>query len=469
MDRKLIITTGLKSNIYLILEDDVPVELKLEDTELSKQAGSIYKGKIKSYSSAMEAFFVDIGEEREAFLPLKDVCEESRGNLKVGSSVIVQVKRSPVSTKGAKLSSKISLPGKYLVLLPYNLGKVSISSKLEDKEERDALKERITELIKSYNPDNYGIIIRTSGKNATSEDILSDFQFLKNLWGDILKESKHRKAPSILYEEPFKAFSIIRDYGGEFKEIVSDKIQLLKEIKEFLVKNFPKSNIKLTPYRKRKESLYFEYGIDRVISKILSSHVYLKNGSYIVIEETEALVVIDVNSGSCHKQKNLEETAYKINIEAAKEIVRQVRLRDLGGIIVIDFIDMMEQKHRDNLIEFLRNEFKKDKRPVKIKGLTQLGLLELSRKKLEESIVKQLTESCSVCSGRGFYRSEEILLFEIEKTISKLKPFVRLKLTVPVKLHKSARELIEKLGLVNYVELSYNSKLQDKFEVEKLE
>lgn len=469
MDRKLIITAGLKNNLYLILEDGIPVELKLEDTELSKQAGSIYKGKIKSYSTAMEAFFVDIGEEKEAFLPLKDVCEDARDSLKVGSSVIVQVKRSPISTKGAKLSSKVSLPGKYLVLLPCNKGKVSISSKLEDIEERETLKESVLDLIKDYNPDSYGIIIRTSAKNAIVEDILSDFQFLKQLWSNILNDSKHKRAPSILYEESFKAFSIIRDYGGEFKEIVSDKIQILKEIKGFLAKNFPKSNIKLTPYRKRKESLYFEYGIDKVVSKILSSHVYLRNGSYIVIEETEALVVIDVNSGSCHKQKNLEETAYRINIEAAREIVRQVRLRDLGGIIIIDFIDMMEQKHKDELIEFLRNEFKKDKRPVKIKGLTQLGLLELSRKKLEESVVKQLTESCLVCSGRGFYRSEEVLLFEIEKTLSKLKPFLRLKLIVPQKTQKSVRELLEKLGLVNYVELSYNSKLQDKFEVEKLE
>lgn len=469
MERKLIITTGLKNNIYLILEDGVPVELKFEDTEITKQAGSIYKGKVKSYSSAMEAFFVDIGEEKEAFLPYKDVCQEHLSELKSGSSIIVQVKRSPVSTKGAKLSSKISLPGKYLVLLPFNRGKISISSKLEEKEERERIKAKIESLLKEYNTDNYGVIIRTSAKNATEEDILSDFEFLKQLWSSIQQDAKHKKAPSLLYEEPFKAFSILRDYGGEFSEIISDKIQLLKDLKDFINKNFPKSNIKLTPYRKRKESLYFEYGIEKIISKMLSPYVYLKNGSYIVIEETEALVVIDVNSGSCHKQKNLEETAYKINIEAAKEIVRQIRLRDLAGIIVIDFIDMMEQKHKDELIEFLKNEFKKDKRPVKVKGLTELGLLELSRKKLEESVVKQLTESCNFCNGKGFIKSEDIVMFEIEKTLNKLKPFSRVKITAPAKIQKRLKEYLENLGLINIVELSYNNKIQDKVEVEKIE
>lgn len=466
MERKLIITAGLRNNIYLILEDGVPVELKLEDLEISKQAGSIYKGKVKSYSNAMEAFFVDIGEEKEAFLPYKDVCEEHRVQLKPGSPVIVQVKRLPVSTKGAKLSSKISLPGKYLVLLPFNKGKISISSKLEEK---DNLKIKIESLLKDYNYDNYGIIVRTSAKNATDEDILSDFQFLKQLWDDIQQDAKHKKTPSLLYEEPFKAFSIIRDYGGEFSEIISDKIQLLKDIKEFISKNFPKVNIKLTPYRKRKESLYFEYGIDKVISKILSPYVYLKNGSYLVIEETEALVVVDVNSGSCHRQKNLEETAYKINMEAAKEIVRQIRLRDLAGIIVIDFIDMIEQNHKDALIEFLKSEFKKDKRPVKVKGLTELGLLELSRKKLEESVIKKLTESCGFCSGKGFVKSEEIVMFEIEKTLNKLKPFSKIRITIPAKIQKRLKDYLENLGLINFVELSYNNKTQDKIEVEKIE
>ncbi|WP_297888956.1 Rne/Rng family ribonuclease [Sulfurihydrogenibium sp.] len=469
MDRKLIITTGTKKNFYLILEDNTPVELKVEDIEMSKQAGNIYKGKVISYSSAMEAYFVDIGEDKEAFLPKKDVCEEECKNLKKGSVILVQVKRSPVSTKGAKLSCKLSLPGKFLVLLPQNKGKVSISSKYEDQEIRDNLKKRITNLINQLNPDNYGIIIRTSAINATDEEIIEDFQFLKRLWEEIKKDSEKLKAPALVYEEPFKAFTIVRDYAADFSEVVCDDIKILKQIKSFISENFPNSTVKLTPYRKRKQSLFFEYGIDKVINKILSPYAYMKSGSYLVIQETEALVVIDVNSGSCHKQKNLEETAFKINTEAIKEIVRQIRLRDLAGIIIIDFIDMIEKEHKEKLLEMLKEEFKKDKRPVKIKGLTQLGLVELSRKKIEESLVKQLSQSCQVCYGKGYLRSEEVLLFEIEKTLQKLKPYSKLKLVLNPKLSYEINKLLENLNLKDVVEIEYNNKMHvDKYEVEKI-
>ncbi|MGB9766906.1 MAG: Rne/Rng family ribonuclease [Sulfurihydrogenibium sp.] len=469
MDRKLVITTGYNKNFYLILEDNTPVELKVEDIETSKQAGNIYKGKVISYSSAMEAFFVDIGEDKEAFLPKKDVCEEDCKNLKKGSTILVQVKRSPVSTKGAKLSCKITLPGKFLVLLPKNKGKVSISSKYEDEVIRNSLKERILNLIKDLNTENYGIIIRTSAINATDEDIIEDFNFLKELWENIKRDSEKLKAPALVYEEPFKAFTIIRDYAADFSEIISDDIKLLKDIKNFLANNFSNVNVKLTPYRKRKESLFFEYGIDKVINKILSPYAYMKSGSYIVLQETEALVVIDVNSGSCHKQKNLEETAFKINTEAVKEIVRQIRLRDLAGIIIIDFIDMTEKEHKEKLLELLKEEFKKDKRPVKIKGLTQLGLVELSRKKLEESLVKQLSQSCQVCYGKGYLRSEEILLFEIEKVIQKMKPFAKLKITINPKLSNGLNQLLQKLNIKELVEIEYNNKMHiDRYEVEKI-
>lgn len=469
MDRKLIITSGTKKNFYLILEDSIPVELKIEDIETSKQAGNIYKGKVISYSSAMEAYFVDIGEDKEAFLPKKDICEEECKNLKKGSVILVQVKRSPVSTKGAKLSCKLSLPGKFLVLLPQNKGKISISSKYEDQEIRNSLKERILNLISSINPDNYGIIIRTSAINATDQEIIEDFQFLKELWEGIKKDSEKLKAPALVYEEPFKAFTIIRDYAADFSEIISDNIKLLKQIKNFIIENFPNANVKLTPHRKRKESLFFEYGIDKVISKILSPFAYMKSGSYIVIQETEALVVIDVNSGSCHKQKNLEETAFKINTEAVKEIVRQIRLRDLAGIIIIDFIDMTEKEHKEKLLEILKEEFKKDKRPVKIKGLTQLGLVELSRKKLEESLIKQLSQSCQVCYGKGYLRSEDVLLFELEKTLQKLKPFAKLKLIINPKHMNQVNKLLKNLNLQDSVEIEYNNKIHvDKYEVEKI-
>lgn len=468
MERKLVISSGLKSNFYLILEDSLPIELKIEDLEISKQAGSIYKGKILRYSPAMEAFFVDIGEDKEAFLPKKDICENDCDKLKKGSTVLVQVKRSPVSTKGAKLSCKITLPGKYLVLLPHNKGKISISSKLE--EEKNIIKEKIINLISPLNEENFGLIIRTAAKDASDEAIIEDFNFLKELWGNILKDYEKSKSGTLIYEEPFKAFSIIRDYAANFNEIITDNINILKQIKTFLAENFPNINIKMTPYRKRKESLFYEYQIDRIITKILSNYAYLKSGAYLVIQETEALTIIDVNSGSCHKQKNLEETAFKINTEAIPEIVRQIRLRDLGGIVVIDFIDMVENEHKEKIVEALKEEFKKDKRPVKVKGITQLGLVELSRKKLEESLVKQLSDTCQHCYGKGYLKSKEVLIFELEKTINKLKPFTKIKISINPKISKDIEALLDSLKIKEFTILEYNSKMQlDKFEVEKEE
>jgi len=469
LDRKLIITKGIKNTFYLILEDNIPVEFKIEDIEISKQTGNIYKGKVLRYSQAMEAFFVDIGEDKEAFLPKKDICEEVCKNIDKGSSILVQVKRSPVSTKGAKLSCKISLPGKYLVLLPQSKGKISISSKYEDNDERNEIKERIKNLLHEINQENFGLIIRTAAKDASDEAILEDFKFLIDLWDQIQKDYNKKKAPSIIYEEPFKAFAILRDYAGSFSEIISDDVSILKLIKKFVSENFPNANIKMTPHRKRKESLFYEYELDKLINKILSPYAYLKSGSYLVIQETEALVVIDVNSGSCHKQKNLEETAFRINLEAIPEIVRQIRLRDLSGIVVIDFIDMINQEHKEAIVERLKEEFKKDKRPVKIKGLTQLGLLELSRKKLEESLIKQLSDYCQHCYGRGYIKSQDVVIFELEKTINKLKPFAKMKIIINPKLSKAVDNLLENLKLKELVEIEYNNKMQlDKFEVEKV-
>jgi len=471
MNRKLVITSSWKSIFYLILEDNIPVELKVEDKELSKQTGNIYKGKVKKVVPAMNAYFVDIGEDKEAFLPVKDLCKEDKEckNLKVGDTVIAQVRRSPVSTKGAKLSCKIAIPGKYLVLLPRLKNQISISSKFEDQEFRENLKEHISNLIKPYNEEKYGFIIRTSSEKATDQQIIEDFLHLKQEWIEILKSAEKQKAPSLIYEESFKAYSILRDYAGEFEEIISDDINILKEIKKYITKNFPNVNIKLTPYRKRKQSLYYQYQIDKVINKILSPYVWLKSGAYLIIEETEALTVIDVNSGSYCKQKNLEDLAYSINLEAAKEIAYQIRLRDLAGIIIIDFIDMQQKEHKEALINFIKEEFKKDKRPIKVKGITELGLLEMTRKKIDESLIKQLSESCPVCNGKGFIKSEDIVLFEIEKATNQLKPFVKLIIKINPKIAKSVSELIKNLNLEDIVSIEYNNKLMvDKFELEKI-
>jgi len=466
VNRELVIISSRDLYLYVIYEDGEAVELRVEYRDLLKQSGNIYKGKVKRVVPAMNAAFVDIGEDREAFLPLKDI--HNCNDVKPNENIIVQVKRAAVSSKGAKLSCKITLPGKYLVLIPNN-PHISISSKIDDKDEKEKIKDHIQWLLEPFNEEQYGYIIRTSAVDASDEAIIEDFLSLKQLWENIQKLSRKKRTPTLLYEESSKVFGILRDYAGKFTKIVSDDIKKLKEIKEYIKKNF-KQEIKLEPYRKRKVSLYSYYEVDKVISKILNPYVWLKNGGYLVIEETEALVSIDVNSGSHCKHRSLEETAYHTNIEAMREIARHLRLRDLGGIIVIDFIDMKDEEKKKALIEQFKEEVKKDKRPVKIKSFTSLGLLELTRKKLEDSLIKQLTEICFSCNGNGFIKSKYLILFEIEKKISEMKPFIKLKLRVHPFIYRAVKELINELKLKDSIDIiSDINQHVNKFSIERVE
>ncbi len=472
MERELIITATLNLIFHQIREDNIPVELRVENLENTKQTGTIYKGKVKRIVPAMNAAFVDIGMEKEAFLPLKDLCSNSSeincDNLKAGQNLIVQIKRSPVSTKGAKLTCRVSLPGKYFVLLP-TTNQVSLSSKYEDPEEREELKERILELIQPINEKSYGFIIRTSAKYATDEEIINDFLILVDLWNSILKKAKRKKAPSILYEEPSKVISILRDYAGQFNRIITDNARICKEVQEYYESHFPGKNTEIVLYKKRKVSLFTKYEFGSIINKILSVNVWLKSGAYLVIEETEALVVIDVNSGSNCKEKNLEDTAFKINKEAAIEIARQLRLRDLGGIVVIDFIDMKKDKQKEDLIKIFNQELKKDKRPVRVKNFTSLGLLELTRKKLEESLTKQLSIICNVCKGKGYVKNPSVVLAYIEKSISEMRPFGKLVITVNPTLEDELKALLKEMKLDDLIEIKTDPNLSiDKYEIERV-
>ncbi len=466
MNRELVITSSKDLYLYVIYENKEPVEIRVDYKELLKQSGNIYKGKVKRIIHAMNAAFVDIGEDREAFLPLKDI--KNCQSIKPNENVIVQIKRAAVSSKGAKLSCKITLPGKYLVLIPSD-PYITISSKIDDKEYKEKIKEHIKWLLEPFNENRYGYIIRTSAAEASDEAIIEDFLSLKQQWDHILKNSKKKKTPSLLYEESSKIYSILRDYAGNFSRIISDDIKKLKEIKEYISKNFSRQ-IKLEPYRKRKVSLYSYYKVDRLINKILNPYVWLKSGGYLVIEETEALVSIDVNSGSHCRHKTLEETAYHTNIEAMKEIAKHLRLRDLGGIVIIDFIDMKDEEKKKALIEQFKQEVKKDKRPVKIKSFTSLGLLELTRKKIEDSLIKQLTDICITCHGNGFIKSKYLFAFELEKKISELKPFVKLKIKVHPYMFKTAKELTNQLKLSDSVDIiSDINQHINKFSIESVE
>ncbi len=463
MERELVVVSSKSLYMFVIFENKEPVELRVEYLNNFKQSGNIYKGKVKRIVPAMNAAFVDIGEDREAFLPLKDI-ERICPSIQVGKSILVQIKRAAINTKGAKLTCKITLPGKYIVLLP-TTKQVSISSKIENKK----LKEEIKELLEPFNKEGYGFIIRTSAEHAQPESIIEDFLSLKNLWEKIQKQASSKKMPSLIYEEKDKIFSLLRDYAGEISKVITDDIKLYKELKSHIKKHFPDKKIQIELYKNKNVSLYSFYQIDRLIGKILNPYVWLKSGGYLVIEETEALVTIDVNSGKHCKHQSLEDTAYHTNLEAAKEIAKHMRLRDLGGIIVIDFIDMKDEERKEALKEFLKEEVKKDKRPVKIKDFTSLGLLELTRKKLEESLIKQLSDVCITCKGRGYTKNYQLLLFEIEKKIEEFKPFAKLSLKIHPSLEEIIKDLLKKLQLEDLIEIKYDINLSiDKYVIERL-
>jgi len=461
LNRRLVIVSSKNLYMFIIYENEEPIELRVEYLNHFKQSGNIYKGKVKRFVPAMNAAFVDIGEDREAFLPLKDI--KTCPSIEVGKSILVQVKRAPINTKGAKLTCKITLPGKYIVLLP-TTHQVSISTKIENK----GLKEEIKKIIEPFNKEGYGFIIRTSAEHASAESIIEDFLSLKTLWENIVKQASNRKIPSLIYEEKNKIFSILRDYAGEISEIVTDDLKIYKELKKYVEKNFPNKNISIKIHKNKNVSLYTKYQIERLINRILNPYVWLKSGGYIVIEETEALVVIDVNSGRHCKHKSLEDTAYHTNLEAAKEIAKHLRLRDLGGIIVIDFIDMKDEERKKALIEFLKDEVKKDKRPVKIKEFTSLGLLELTRKKLEESLIKQLSDVCYTCKGKGYTKNFQLLLFEIEKKIEEMKPFAKLSIKVHPSLEEIIKEFLKQVGMEEFIKIKYDINLPvDKYILER--
>lgn len=465
VSRELIVINSSSLMFYLIRENNENVELHLEDKNEYKKAGGIYKGKIKRISPAMNAVFLDIGEEKEAFLPVKDLYN---GNYHIGKPLLVQVKRTPVGTKGSKLSENIVVPGRYLVLTP-KVSKISISNKYTSQSEKKQLKERIKEILQPYNEENFGFIIRTLACEASDNQIIEDFLNLKQLWKKITEAFNKKKAPSVLYDEEYKLYSILKDYAGNFDKIVVDDINIFKIVKNHIKTMYPDRNIKLQFFKEKKQTIEEKYQLQKTISKILNPYVWLKSGGYLIVEETEALVVIDVNSGKHCKQKSIEDTAFFINLEATKEIIKTLRLKDLGGIIVIDFIDMSNGERKEILVEKLKEKAKNDRRSIKIKDFTSLGLLQLTRKKTEESLIKKLTQGCYYCRSNGFVKSFSLIMFEIEKEIQKRKPFATMSIKINPLLEEHLKSLLKSLKLTKNVKILKDEKLHvEKFIIESV-
>jgi len=399
-----------------IVEDGRLEEFALESTRREQTKGNIYKGVVTNIEPSLQAAFVNYGGERQGFLPIsevhpeyfqKEIKEGSRPRiqevLKKGQELLVQVIKEEMATKGAYLTTYISLPGRFIVLLP-GQSQVGISRKISSEEERQQLAAIIQEL---KIPTEIGVIVRTVAAEAKKRELQKDYQYLFRIWEDIKKSAGPQPSPSLIYKELDLVIRTIRDYfTADINEILIDDPETCRQIKNFFHTVDPRKSQVVKLY-KEKRPIFSKYQIEEQLERIYEREVPLKSGGTIVISPTEALVSIDVNSGRCVQPKDIEDTAFKTNVEAAQEISRQLRLRDLGGLIVIDFIDMKDRKHRKEVEKELKTAFKKEKAKVTVGHISKFGLLELSRQRLRPTASSSIYITCPQCLGRGQVKSVE--------------------------------------------------------------
>lgn len=407
--KKIIVECLISSQKTAILEDDKLIELLIEDNKNSKKVSNIYRGIVKKVIPGIQACFVDVGFEKLAYLQL-----DKDSNIKAGQDILVQVNKEAVGTKGAKLNTEISLAGRYLVYIPTN-DRITLSNKILDEKERFRLKK----IAKSVSNDSEGLIIRTEAVGCTKEELEQDIKALKEKYEEILKEYRLGIGPKLLYKElDFSSKYIKENVNDETEKIITNDIAKYEELKKILesIKIEYKDKLIL----EENKDIFDLYRVENQIDKALNKKVWLKSGGYLIIDKTEALTVIDVNTGKFTGNLKLEETVYKTNIEAAIEVCRQLKLRDIGGIVIIDFIDMHKATYKKEIINILNEELKKDKRKTEVLGMTRLGLVELTRRRERDSIDKYYLSDCETCEGNSKVKSINSVLDDIEKEIIRI-------------------------------------------------
>lgn len=440
MEAEIIINSVPEETRVALLENREVVELYIERKKESGIVGNIYKGKVVKILPGIQAAFVDIGLDRAAFLYVSDagadveeyvrmIEEEGLGEsteykltqyniediLQEGQEVMVQVSKEPMGTKGARITSYITLPGRYLVLMP-NVEHIGISRRIRDPKERARLKE----LAQSFKKPGMGYIVRTASEGVDKESLISDAEFLELLWQNILKKKETTPAPSLLYSELDLVIRTVRDmFTSNVGRLIIDSKPEYDRIQEFIRLYIPSMLSRVELYE-GEEPIFSAYDIEAAINRALDRKVWLKSGGYIVIDHTEALTVIDVNTGKYVGKRDPEETITQTNLEAVKEIAYQVRLRNIGGIIIVDFIDMEKEKNREKVFHAMLDAFSEDRARTNIIRMSELGLVEMSRKRTRENLMHTLCEPCSYCSGRGYTKSATTICYEIFRKIRRI-------------------------------------------------
>jgi ribonuclease G len=428
--RELLVSVDAGEKQVAVLEDGKVAEVYLERPERRSIAGNIYLGVVDNVLPGMEAAFVEIGLEKNGFLYVDEIVgpelEGRKGARKIqdliqrGQTVLVQAVKDPMKTKGARLTTEISLPGRFVVFVPHGDG-LGVSRRIEDEE-----RNRLKAILKDIAPKRGGVIVRTAAEGASADDIGRDLEFLQRLWKSIEAQAKNAKAPSLIYQEAELPLRVVRDlFTGDFERLLVDHDRTHKRIIGYLKKTSPHMAERVTRYRER-EPLMEAFGVDQEIRSTLNRRVDLPSGGYLIFDYAEAFTVIDVNTGryvgsrSKKSPGRLEDTITKNNLEAVKEVVRQLRLRDIGGIIVIDFIDMASPKNRAAVEKALGEELERDRTKTYVVEISPLGLVEMTRQNVTDGPREVMTKKCPTCGGDGIVVSEPTAAVDVERRLRAL-------------------------------------------------
>lgn len=454
MVKEIIINSTSTQTRVAITEDGNLVDFFVDYPENRRMVGDIYLGRIARVLPGIRAAFIDIGMKHDAFLHFSDIGERTQQlqdmlgdedsdvdeddelngssstqtkaetkkaepqipTLKKGQEILVQIIKEPVNNKGVRVTSSVSLPGRFCVLLPYD-NKVGISKKIYDFKERKRLRHIARQIV----PENYGLIIRTVAAKQDEEILKDDLKNLMKTWEKIEKEAKTQSPPALVYQDLNTTVSVIRDlFNADISKIFVDSKKLYKEITNYLELVQPAIAEKVELY-KSTYGIFNTFKVEEQIKTLMGRKVPLPSGGYLIIEHTEAMVVIDVNSGKYAKSKDQESNSLKTDLEAAREIARQLRLRDIGGIIVVDFIDLEDEKNRKKVYDELKKEFRKDRAKVSVLPMSDFGLMQITRQRIRQNIIQAIKEVCPVCHGSGLLTKGSHLVYDLESWLRKFR------------------------------------------------
>lgn len=423
MSKEIIVNRTFEETRVAVLENDRLSDIFIERRETEKILNNIYKGKVQNIVSGLSSAFVDIGFGKSAYLGMADIVapknEKNIENmLKVGQDIMVQIYKEPISTKGPKVTMDISLPGRLLVYMPFSK-RIGVSKQIESKEEYNRLKSIVKKLKENLAG---GIIVRTEAEDATEEEIEREMKYLSRLWASILNRFNNSKSGTCVHKDLGVVFQTVRDHFTEDVKLMQiDSQKELNDVVDFVRTVSPELEDRIILYE-GKQPIFKAYGIEEEIKRLRSNKARLKSGGYLIIQEAESLCAIDVNSGKFVGNNNTQEEVVTItNIEAAQEVARQLRLRNIGGIIVIDFIDMKKEKNRKKVLEALKEATKHDKAKIKIWPITHLGLIEMTRERKRESLFSLLGDTCPTCHGLGLILSKESVFISVCQEIEQIK------------------------------------------------